>query len=415
MPYYPPQGAGGSSNSGGLAGTGFYYVVGSSTPGLPISRILSAGANISVTTDSVAIFVSAITGVAAASGGLMGTGGFFVGWSSDTTMTNEKVLTAGSSVTLVTDATTIWVNALTSGGASNTNVGTGGFLQLPVQSAKLYASTSAARIDAGSPVWRLLFSHTTQQYGIWQFTLPYDYSGNPATQLIFSSASSLSVAKSIQWLVDEWGFSNSQGNIYIDTFAGANTTTIALSAGYSAGLVQIITVPLAVTTSFGAGNLIKLRVSASAGLVTGNQELLGLGLFYRADTQTIATGSAGLQGTGGFLYGLYAPASTSVANLDAISLTSAQYFRVGSMVTVSGRFTADPTAPATKTIFGISLPIASAFTASDNLGGVAFSGNIAGMGGEVCADQTNDRAQVFWVSGDVTSQAWSYNFTYQVL
>ena len=104
-----------------------------------------------------------------------------------------------------------------------------------------------------------------------------------------------------------------------------------------------------------------------------------------------------------------------MANLDAVSLTSAQYMRVGSTVSVSGRFTADPTLTATKTILGISLPVASAMTASDNLAGVAFSGNIAGMGAEICADQTNDRAQIFWVSADVTSQSWSYNFLYQVL
>ena len=112
--------------------------------------------------------------------------------------------------------------------------------------------------------------------------------------------------------------------------------------------------------------------------------------------------------------GLYQPGSASVANLDAISLSSAQYMILGSTVTVSGRFTADPTAPATQTIFGITLPVASAMVASDNLAGVAFCGNIAGQGAEVCADQTNDRAQVFWVSGDVTSQSWSYTYLYQI-
>ena len=364
MPYYPPSGGGGSSTSAGLAGTGHYYL----------------------------------------------------GTTANALFPNWLVVQPGSSATHHITGSNYYINAITNaGGAATTNIGTGGFLQLPVQSAKLYANNSSARIDAGTPFWRLLYSATTQQYGIWQFTLPYDYSGSPAMQLIFSNASSLSVARSIQWLVDQWGMTNSQNSIYIDTFAGANSTTIALSAGYSAGLIQIITVPLATLNSFNAGNLIRLRVSASAGAVTGNQELVGLGLFYRAGTQTIATGSAGLQGTGGFTYGTYAPGSTSVANLDAISLTSAQFMRVGSTVTVSGRFTADPTAPATKTIFGMSLPLASAFTASDNLAGVAFSGNIAGMGGEVCADQTNDRAQVFWVSGDVTSQDWSYNYTYQVI
>lgn len=248
MPYYPP-GGGGSSNSAGLAGTGI----------------------------------------------------FAVSWSGDTTLSNEKILTAGSSVIVRTDATSIYIDAVTGGGvATNTNIGTGGFLQLPVQAAKLYSNTSAARIDAGTATWRLLYSANTQQYGIWQFTLPYDYSGSPALQLIFSSDSSLAVAKSVNWIVDQWGYGNSQSSIYVDTYAGANNTTIALSAGYSAGLVQILTVPLATTNSFAAGNLIKLRVSSSAGGVTGNQELVGLSLFYRSGTQTVASGSAGLAGTGIF-------------------------------------------------------------------------------------------------------------------
>ena len=263
MPYYPPQGAGGSSNSAGLAGTGIFAVT----------------------------------------------------WGLDTTLSNEKILTAGSSVSIVTDATAIYINALTNAGGGSTNIGTGGFLNFSVQSAKLYPNDSAARIDAGTATWRLLFSPTTQQYGVWQFVLPNDYSGSPAAQLIFSSDSSLSVAKSVNWLVDQWGYGNSQGSIYVDTFAGANSTTIALSAGYSAGLVQIITVPLANINSFSAGNLIKVRVSSSAGNVTGNQELIGLGLFYRAGTQTIASGSAGLAGTGIFNKNFIAwAADTDLAN-----------------------------------------------------------------------------------------------------
>mgnify|MGYP001603975024 CR=1 FL=1 len=237
------------------------------------------------------------------SAGLAGTAPFYVlHTSGNSTLPSSRILTAGSSVLVRTDATNVYIDALTSSGAAGIGFigGTGGFLQLPVQGAKLYANDSAALIDGGTPVWRLLYSATTQQYGVWQFELPFDYSGNPGTQLIFSSDSSLSVARSVQWLVDQWGFTNSQGNIYVDTFAGVNSTTVALSAGYSAGLVQILTVPLVNMTSLVAGNLIKLRVSSSAGAVTGNQELLGLGLFYRAGTQSITSGSGGLAGTGGF-------------------------------------------------------------------------------------------------------------------
>lgn len=285
---------GGGASSVAYAPSGAYYIVDSLNATLPNALKLTSGSSTTVRTDGSAIYVDAITGGA---GTIVyaPTGAFYIVQSINATLTNEFILAAGSSTTVRTDGQTVYIDATTN--SATTNVGTGGFIQFPVQSAKLYSNTSSARIDAGTPVWRLLYSALTQQYGMWQFNLPFDYSGAPAMQLTFSSDSSLSVARSISWIVDQWGYGNSQSSIYIDSFAGANSTNIALSAGYSAGLVHILTVPLAITNSFAAGNLIKLRVSSSAGAVTGNQELIGLGLFYRAGTQTIATGSAGLMGT----------------------------------------------------------------------------------------------------------------------
>jgi len=55
-------GGGGSSDSSGLAGTGGLYVVYSNQALLPFSKVLSAGANITLTTDATSILVSASTG-----------------------------------------------------------------------------------------------------------------------------------------------------------------------------------------------------------------------------------------------------------------------------------------------------------------------------------------------------------------
>jgi len=287
------------SGSGGLASTGGFFAVWSNDATLSNEKIITAGSSVTLHTDGSAIYINATTSVGGSSAGLAGTGSFYVTWLTDPALSNEKTLTAGSSVTLHTDASAVYINATTSEITAASGVSTGGFLHLPVQSAKLYGNESSARIDAGTPTWRLLYSQATQQYGIWQFVLPFDYSGNPGIQLLFSSDSSLAVAQSVSWIIEQWGYSDSQGSIYIDTYGGANTTAIALSAGYSAGLVTIITVPLVNSTSMVGGNLIKLRISSSAGNVTGNQELVGAGLYYRLGTQTIATGSGGLAGTGG--------------------------------------------------------------------------------------------------------------------
>lgn len=114
--------------------------------------------------------------------------------------------------------------------------------------------------------------------------------------------------------------------------------------------------------------------------------------------------------------GVYTPTRSAEANLDAnVTMTEAQYLRVGSTVTVSGRFTADPTTTATITSFEATLPIASNLGAVEDLAGTAFCGAIAGMGAEVIGVVANDTAKVQWISSDVASQSWSYTYSYQII
>ncbi len=114
--------------------------------------------------------------------------------------------------------------------------------------------------------------------------------------------------------------------------------------------------------------------------------------------------------------GVYTPTRSAEANLDAnVTPSEAQYLRVGTTVTVSGRFTADPTTPATATSFELTLPVASNLGAIEDLAGVAFCGTIAGQGAAILGSVANNTAVIQWVAGDVTSQAWSYSFSYQII
>lgn len=116
------------------------------------------------------------------------------------------------------------------------------------------------------------------------------------------------------------------------------------------------------------------------------------------------------------LSGTYTPSVTAEANLDATTTaTQAQYMRVGQVVTVSGRFNANPTLTATATSFELSLPIASNIGAVEDAAGVAFAGGIAGMGAAISGSVANDTAVVTWVSTDVTAQDFSYTFTYEII
>lgn len=270
-----------SSQSAGLAGTGpFYLTHTSGNATIPNSKVLKAGSSVTTHTDSTSIYINATTGGgAASSGGLMSTGGLFVAWSSDTTMSNERVLMAGSSVTIITDATSIYINAITNSGAASSTPGS--FFIMPEQ-AKLYANSSAARIDAGTPFFRLLFSPTVQQYGTFSFIVPADYSSAPYMRLFYGADSDIASVRSISWVVNLWGIAANQNRAmgyYADTFGGNNTVAIGLSAGYSSGTIQMLTIPLTTAVSFAAGRLINLRLSGSGGLM-GNAEFIGGSLEY---------------------------------------------------------------------------------------------------------------------------------------
>lgn len=111
----------------------------------------------------------------------------------------------------------------------------------------------------------------------------------------------------------------------------------------------------------------------------------------------------------------YTPTLTNEANLDASTARECQYFRIGNMVVVSGSVSIDPTAPATLTQLGISLPIASNFGANEDCGGAASASGIAGQCAAIYADPTNDRARLQLISGDVTNQAMFFTFAYAVI
>ena len=113
--------------------------------------------------------------------------------------------------------------------------------------------------------------------------------------------------------------------------------------------------------------------------------------------------------------GTYTPTRSAESNLDSnVTMTEAQYMRVGNTVTVSGRFTADPTAGGAAS-FEITLPIASNLGAAEDLAGVAFCGSIAGQGAEIIGSAANNTAKIQWIASDTTSKVWSYIFSYQVI
>lgn len=117
----------------------------------------------------------------------------------------------------------------------------------------------------------------------------------------------------------------------------------------------------------------------------------------------------------GLAAGVYTPTLTNVANIDASTAYECQYLRVGTTVCVSGKVDVDPTLTTTSTKLGISLPIASNFGAVEDCAGTAAASAIAGQCAAILGDIANDRAQMEFISGDVTNQPMAFVFEYQII
>jgi hypothetical protein len=113
--------------------------------------------------------------------------------------------------------------------------------------------------------------------------------------------------------------------------------------------------------------------------------------------------------------GTYTPTLTGVTNVAASGAFVCQYYRVGNTVTVSGKFDVDPTAAApTFTEIGVSLPVASNFSATQQAGGAGAAIQFDEEGA-FYADTTNDRVTYFFFASNVANATHYFSFTYLVI
>lgn len=164
---------------------------------------------------------------------------------------------------------------------------------------------------------------------------------------------------------------------------------VALAAGM---LAKTAANTYAARTITGTANQI---VVANGGGVAGNPTL------------TLAIGD--------LLVGTWTPTLTNVANLDGSTAYLSTYIRAGSFVLAFGKVDVDPTAAATPTQLGISLPVASNFANDFECAGVAFASGVAGQGAAIVGDAANNRAEMQWVSGDTTNQPMFWLFGYRII
>lgn len=111
--------------------------------------------------------------------------------------------------------------------------------------------------------------------------------------------------------------------------------------------------------------------------------------------------------------GTYTPTGTGVANIDSVTPGLATWMRVGDIVSVSGFMAVNHTTLGDATVVRLSLPVASALAAQDDLGGACGAQDT--LGGMVEADDTNDEALFRWEAPTSASRFVGYSYQYRVL
>ena len=162
----------------------------------------------------------------------------------------------------------------------------------------------------------------------------------------------------------------------------------------------------------------KLDGSSNTGTIT-NATFSGTmaGAASWAALQTFAAGISVSGSSGNVLSGTYTPTTTAVSNVTSVSPNGLfKYVRVQNTVNVTGRLAITTTSTGSTTV-GISLPVASNFTLSTDLAGVANQGRFGDvyvMLG-ISADTTNDRATLaFDTQNGGAGRDFYVDFTYEV-
>jgi hypothetical protein len=113
-------------------------------------------------------------------------------------------------------------------------------------------------------------------------------------------------------------------------------------------------------------------------------------------------------------YGTYAPTIDNEVNLDSATIEGvANYVQVGSIVTVSGRFSATVTG-AGAVSFTITLPVTAVLASPEQAAGTAVTTSTAVT--DVAAIRGNSgEAQIIWTAADFgVAKTWSFHFTYYI-
>jgi hypothetical protein len=198
----------------------------------------------------------------------------------------------------------------------------------------------------------------------------------------------------------------------------SNTQSSEAALGYdpSLNLVALSNVAGTATTSVFGGEIQLDNISGGDDVTFTNA-----GIQASGQSDYNISNSSGTVSIQGVPYnnssGTYTPTLTNGTNVDASTAHVTRYSRIGNEVRFSGTVEIDVTSATTSSNLFMSLPIASNFVSSDQAGGIAFCGDIFGLGCSVYADATNDRLVFVFISqpSSTGNQIFTFSGSYQIL
>lgn len=199
-----------------------------------------------------------------------------------------------------------------------------------------------------------------------------------------------------------------RGSSAPEALALGSSGTILRSDGTDAAWATVATALGSILTA--RGQIIRRGSSAPEALAAQTADTFLGGDGTDVTTRTAAQVRSSLS----IVTGTWTPTLTNVTNLTASTAYLSNYIRINDMVVCFGRFDADVTAIApTSTELGMSLPIASALSGSNQLGGTASTTRDGGL---IIADTTNDRASVQWSAAiNSANTGWGFIFGYIIV
>lgn len=194
-------------------------------------------------------------------------------------------------------------------------------------------------------------------------------------------------------------FNNPTG---INNFISPETNGCSITGGIfsyiSPGCTNVNLINTSGVTVYGGVNNVTVMNTSGTTVMTSNQVIIN-GLVMSDPLQP----------------NTYIPSITNLVNVDSATPYQCQFYRVGNLVTVSGQVDIDATTTATPTQIQMSLPIASVFTSTGNLGGSAFNGATQGEGVAIFANTSNYTALFAYNCVSTVSRSFAFSFTYLVI